>query len=482
LQYTPHVLIIDDEMVSREALNALLVNEGYHLRFADNGVSGLAMAEASPPDLVLLDVMMPEVDGFEVCRRLRASSILAEVPVVMVTALDDRESRIAGIEAGADDFISKPVNRSELRARVRTITRLNRYRRLVARDAQLQWLLEQSRDGYVMMREDRRLVFANAKARMLLGLQAGDEVDSVDFLESARRLYKLEPPAAWVAWAEGESGEAVFLVRPESGTAAAFWVAVTELHCAECGPLSRLVQLRDVSRERASAIETAKLSRLIPHKLNTPLNHVSVSLSLLEEFTKCGELPSDFTELLTIARTGADQLTESVGDIMRYMSLSAEQRSSGRLSMTDLERLLAEVSAELGISTPRREIAEDCLHSSVALDDPALSLVIHELLENAKKFHPLGQPTIQCVVDRPAKDRVRLRIADDGVHLSPEQLARVFVPFDQAEKFPTGETPGMGLGLPLVRNLLWQIGGEIHLENRHDRAGIVVEIEFPEEV
>jgi signal transduction histidine kinase len=90
----------------------------------------LRSAGESPPDLVLLDVMMPGMDGFETCRRLRGDPILAEVPVILLTALDDRESRLAGFEAGADDFVAKPFDRLELRLRVRGLLRLNRYRRL----------------------------------------------------------------------------------------------------------------------------------------------------------------------------------------------------------------------------------------------------------------------------------------------------------------------------------------------------------------
>jgi putative two-component system response regulator len=78
------------------------------------------------PDLILLDVMMPGMDGFEVCRRLRADSVLGEVPILMITALDDRSSRLQGIQAGADDFITKPIDSVELLARVQGITRLNR--------------------------------------------------------------------------------------------------------------------------------------------------------------------------------------------------------------------------------------------------------------------------------------------------------------------------------------------------------------------
>jgi len=134
------ILIVDDEVVSRYTVEVLLESEGYNLLFAESGEEALAKAAAFVPDLMLLDVMMPGMDGFEVCQQLRANPRLAELPVVMVTALDDRESRLRGIEVGADDFMTKPFDRAELRARVRTITRLNRYRRLVETEEQLVYL------------------------------------------------------------------------------------------------------------------------------------------------------------------------------------------------------------------------------------------------------------------------------------------------------------------------------------------------------
>ncbi|MBN1487629.1 MAG: response regulator [Anaerolineae bacterium] len=124
------VLIVDDNPVALEILQDLLQSEGYNLFLARNGPEALAKAAQLLPDLIILDVMMPEMTGFEVCRRLRADPVLAEAPVIMITALDDRDSRIEGLQAGADDFISKPYNHAELLARVRTVVRLNRYRKL----------------------------------------------------------------------------------------------------------------------------------------------------------------------------------------------------------------------------------------------------------------------------------------------------------------------------------------------------------------
>ena len=125
------VLIVDDNAASRDTLEAILASENYNLQMAEDGLQALEKADTLHPDLILLDVMMPGMDGFEVCRRLRSSPVLAEIPIILLTALDDTASRLEGIEAGADDFISKPFDRQELRARVRTITRLNRYRTLL---------------------------------------------------------------------------------------------------------------------------------------------------------------------------------------------------------------------------------------------------------------------------------------------------------------------------------------------------------------
>jgi DNA-binding NtrC family response regulator len=138
MRHNSTILIVDDEQVGRDTLEALLTGQGYDLAFASDGPEALAKAKELTPDLILLDVMMPGMDGFEVCRRLRSDRLLAEVPIVMVTALDDRDYRLQGIEAGADDFVPKPFDRVELRARVCTVTRLNRYRKLLAVNQQLE--------------------------------------------------------------------------------------------------------------------------------------------------------------------------------------------------------------------------------------------------------------------------------------------------------------------------------------------------------
>lgn len=118
------ILVVDDILPNVKLLEAKLRNDYYEVFTATSGQEALDQVEEHRPDLVLLDVMMPGMDGFEVCRRLKANPALAHIPVVMVTALTDPEDKVRGLEAGADDFLSKPINDIALMARVRSLVRL----------------------------------------------------------------------------------------------------------------------------------------------------------------------------------------------------------------------------------------------------------------------------------------------------------------------------------------------------------------------
>lgn len=117
------VLVVDDEELNRELLEAILGNQ-YDVLMACDGEEGLLKVEQSRPDIILLDVMMPRLNGYEVCRRLKGEKETSIIPVVMVTALREKEDRIKGLEAGADDFLTKPIDRAEVLARVKSLLRI----------------------------------------------------------------------------------------------------------------------------------------------------------------------------------------------------------------------------------------------------------------------------------------------------------------------------------------------------------------------
>jgi adenylate cyclase len=132
------ILVVDDTPHNVKLLADLLSVKGYAVVTAASGVEALAQVEAERPDLVLLDVVMPGMSGYEVCQRLRGNPTTGVLPVVMVTALDPAQERIKGLDAGADDFLTKPINQAELLARVRSLLRIKRlYDTVEAQSAQL---------------------------------------------------------------------------------------------------------------------------------------------------------------------------------------------------------------------------------------------------------------------------------------------------------------------------------------------------------
>ena len=127
------VLVVDDQEVNRIPLTVLLEQEGHAVLEAGSGEEALEIVRGGDVDLVLLDVMMPGMDGFETCRRIRAEPDCLTLPVVFVTSLEDRESRVRGKEAGDDDFLNKPVDDVELLAQVRNLLAVKAYHNLQAR-------------------------------------------------------------------------------------------------------------------------------------------------------------------------------------------------------------------------------------------------------------------------------------------------------------------------------------------------------------
>jgi signal transduction histidine kinase len=151
------ILIVDDQLSARETLRGFLTGQNYQLAFAHDGSEALEKIATWKPDLVILDIMMPNLNGFEVCQRMKADEKWRYIPVILVTALDSKEDLARGLEMGADDFLQKPVNSMELRARVRSMLRLKRQQdELEVRNQQLRKAMQMREDLAGMIVHDMR--------------------------------------------------------------------------------------------------------------------------------------------------------------------------------------------------------------------------------------------------------------------------------------------------------------------------------------
>src|SRR5476651_2050998 len=197
---TARVLVVDDILSNVKLLEAKLTAEYFEVVSAFNGLECLAKMDAAPPDIVLLDVMMPGMDGFEVCRRIKSNPKTAHVPVVMVTALDQPSDRVAGLDAGADDFLTKPVDDAALFARVRSLVRLKmmtdelRMRESTGQGMGLidpaEIFMEFQINGRILVIDDR----AESVAWFATALAPNNEVTPIDTFEEALVRVKGDDP------------------------------------------------------------------------------------------------------------------------------------------------------------------------------------------------------------------------------------------------------------------------------------------------
>ncbi len=472
----PVILIVDDLAANRDILHELLGEKDYEFIEAADGPLALALAAFAPPDLVLLDVLMPDMDGFEVCRRMRENPRLAEVPIMIVTALDDRASRLAGIEAGADDFASKPFDRLELRARVRTITRLNRYRRLSEQRDQFEWVVEHARDGYVLVNSSDEILFANARARLWLGLSHPTDTTREVFLTAARRTLLPQPAEAWLDWPAITHEDHDFprlLVRPETTGDNAHVIDVT-VH-ENTG--SRLLRLADVADRISVQRDQRAFQTMVQHKLRTPLNSILGPLELLTSAgpTNAGETAT----LLSFALQGAERLHRAVEDVLHFANATQHPTLGASFPLPELTSLVGQVAGTLGIAIVTVQIDTAASARELPCSRETVEWILFELMENARKFHPRHQPTIEIVARSDEETWIALSVSDDGVLLSPEQIDHLGRPFFQGEKLFTGETPGMGLGLASIFALVWQTGGSCVAHSRPIGPGLRVELRWP---
>jgi signal transduction histidine kinase len=457
------ILVVDDHPVNCELLEAMLVPQGYRVDSVYSGAEALATVRRDPPDLVLLDVNMPGMDGFAVTRELRGHIETRLIPVVMVTALGDFEHRVRGIESGAEDYLAKPVNRTELLARVQSTLRLSYYRRQVDERQKLELVLADVSDGILIAGADGLLREENESARRLLALE-GDVAGRP--LAGIWGVLHGAPSDLAAAVAAGETRDFV-LQRVEPPLFVS--VCVRPVRDLDGKPTGAVLSLRDVTRETLEHRLQEDALSLVSHKFRTPLTVVGLWTKLLMD-GGCGPVTTQQHEALEAMTTAAEQLRQLLEGMLSYLEWTRRlhRLQRRRVPFADLEAALrARVQGEAG--GIRRLVVEYDPEGGVMGDETLLVEVLGELVHNAVKFAGRRAVTVRVEMRSDGEHGV-LTVADDGPGIPPEKLQQIFERFYQVEADFTGQVAGLGLGLALVKTAVEALGGRVRAHSQLDRG------------
>ena len=486
MEYKSRILIVDDDPGVLETFGSILEDQGYELDFAGNGSEALKKAAELVPDLILTDAMMPEIDGFEVCSRLRKDPLLAEVPIIMVTALNDQASVLKGIEAGADDFISKPVDIDEIRARVKTITRLNRYRLLLSERIKFEKLVNLSPDGIIIIDAEKNIRLANPAIEDMLGVNEGDSMvgkNLTDFIlpEHIEKISLFFDNIIIIGTSSFKIETYLVPVDNEP-----FPVEInTGFLTYDDEPSSQLI-VRDITetkknqdelidaRRKAEAANNAKTEFLanISHEIRTPMNGImGFAEILLEE-----DLTDEQKDSLEIIYKSGESLLSLINNILDLSKIEL-----GKMEVVEVDFDLIELLNEnMSILTPKaweKEIdltmdVKDTVIPKVIGDVDKVRQIIINLAGNAVKFTEAGRVDISVDMEHTDEERpiLTISVTDTGPGISPEELENIFDPFIQADTSHTRRFGGTGLGLSISKRFVELLGGEIQVSSELNKG------------
>lgn len=508
--YSPaRILLADDNADMRDYVKRLL-SPVYEVEAVADGLEALTAARKQVPDLVLTDVMMPGLDGFELLRFLRADVRTREVPIILLSARAAEESRVEGLEAGADDYLIKPFSARELLARVSAKLEMARVRqesasRVEAERAFLEAVLQQMPAGVIIAKAPSgRFILSNDQVAKILRhpfvpVADIEEYEQYKGFHPDGRPYKSDEWPLARATSKGEivTGEEIdYLcgdgqnrtmytnaapIRDREGKIIAgvcTFIDITERKQAEAEREQLLACEQEVraEAEAANRLKDEFLS-VLSHEIRTPLNAM-LGWSQLLRSRKFDEATTN-RALETIernARTQA-QLIEDLLDVSRII------RGKLSLDVRQIE-LCSAISAAIETVRPAIEAKAIQLHTAF---DPSASLisgdynrlqqVVWNLLSNAVKFTPKGGSVEVCLerVDSYAQ----IRVSDTGGGISAEFLPYVFDRFSQADSATTRSQGGLGLGLAIVRQLVELHGGTVHAQSPGKGQGATFIVNLP---
>ncbi|MFH1778162.1 MAG: response regulator [Candidatus Omnitrophota bacterium] len=458
----PRILVVDDEKTNVKLLEANLLPLGYEVITAYSGEEALEKVNIHPIDLILLDVMLHGIDGFEITKRLRSGENTRLIPIVLITALKETEDRIKGIEAGCDDFISKPFDKNEINARVKALLKISYYRSLLDEKEKFEYVIENIEDGIIVLDSAYNVARMNKKTRALLSLGTG--AGQVNIIAHISKNFNVHYDGNLSA--DLKTKALIFdIERPETETVQSFIIeARSSIVKNPAGEISSILMIfHDVTIIRKEELMKQDFLGLVSHKLRTPASTINMSAIMLQN-EKLEENQKKFIDRIVNQSFELNTLIES---LLTFVTVNSRNLSSEREEINihdylpgvvdSLIRTIKDKKIDLNINCPDKDI-------TINMNRIYFDLVIGSLVDNAIKFNDKDN-IILGIKAAKIQDEIELSIADNGAGIPPEEQEKVFEKFYQVEKHFTGNVEGAGLGLALVKRIVTAYGGEIKLES-----------------
>jgi PAS domain S-box-containing protein len=501
------IAIVDDRQTNLKILErlALSLGEAVQVETYDQPAAALAAAEQRPPDLLVTDLKMPGLDGVGLIRAFRALKGCAELPIMALTASEERALRIEALQAGATDFLKSPVDHDEFRVRARNLLVMRRQQRELAQRASTleQQIVTEERRHQAALREshellmrvidavpvmvsatDRegRFVFVNEcyarrvgkPAASIIGLtpvEVRDDLQAHAAIERDRRIVaRIDQPGTFEETIASPGGErrvlltTKALLQDRAGPTVLVVTASLDISDRKTAELA-LVQAKDEA-ELASRSKTEFLANM-SHELRTPLNAI-IGFSQVMADELMGPLGSArYTGYARDICSSAQHLLGIISDILDVSKLEAgkaeldEEDGDIAAIVGDVLQLVRERARalEIGLQT---DLPADL--PPVRLDVLKLKQVLLNLVTNAIKFSQAGgEVTLSA---RLAPDALRIVVADRGIGMDEDEVATAVSRFGQVASAWSRKHPGTGLGLPLAIGLVELHGGTLTIESR----------------
>ena len=418
------ILIAEDSAIQAESLRRVLAREGYVVSAVKDGSAGLVKMREAPPDLVISDIIMPEMDGFELCRNIRADGRLGSITVILLTSLTDPRDVIRAVQCGADQFLTKPYDESHLLA---TIGHLLDDRNLREREEKQSGIEISYRGEEYSIASNRRQIL-----NLLLSTYETAMSKNLDLIRTQEELKSLNDD----------------LEEMVNKRTIALHSEIAERRSAEAALQAKNEELNTVLQQLWQASKLATMGELassVAHELNNPLATVSLRLESL--MAQAPEGDKRLRELKIIWQE-VDRMGKLVTNLLQFSRRSQQQISTVDLQ-DEIEKTFELIEYHLRKNKVKvvLEFAPDtpCIHA----DRQQLRQLFLNLFTNAGDAMPQGGTLTVRVMARPEAKRVYIEIADTGVGIPPAILPKVTEAFFTTK--PEGK--GTGLGLAICRRV-----------------------------